>query len=61
MQFATEEAKNLRDRNMFIVLVPNKAHKAQEPPKKEDKSAANEVSASVWVQSKVSVIITMGF
>lgn len=47
MQLATEEAKNFRDRNIFIVLVPNKAQKAQEPPKKQDKSAANEVSASV--------------
>jgi translation initiation factor IF-3 len=48
-QLATEEAKNLRDRNMFIVLVPNKAiqQKAQEPPKKRDKSAVDEVSASV--------------
>ncbi|KAG6625584.1 hypothetical protein I3843_16G105800 [Carya illinoinensis] len=46
-ELATEEAKNFRDRNIFIVLVPNKAQKAQEPPKKQDKSAANEVSASV--------------
>ncbi|XP_062158051.1 translation initiation factor IF3-4, chloroplastic [Alnus glutinosa] len=48
-ELATEEAKNLRDRNMFIVLVPNKAiqQKAQEAPKKRDKSAVDEVSASV--------------
>ena len=40
MQLATEEAKNFRDRNIFIILVPNKAlqQKAQEPPKKKDKS-----------------------
>ncbi|XP_061347456.1 translation initiation factor IF3-4, chloroplastic-like [Gastrolobium bilobum] len=48
-ELATEEAKNLRDRNMFIILVPNKAaaQKTQEPPKKRDKSAADEVSVSV--------------
>lgn len=48
-QLATEEAKNFRDRNIFIVLVPNKAvlQKAQEPPKKKDKPAVNEVSAGV--------------
>lgn len=49
-ELATEEAKNFRDRNIFIVLVPNKAilQKAQEqPPKKNDKPAVNEVSASV--------------
>jgi translation initiation factor IF-3 len=49
MQLATEEVKNFRDRNIFIILVPNKAlqQKAQEPPKKKDKEAVNEVSASV--------------
>lgn len=59
MQLATEEAKNLRERNMFIVLVPNKAiqQKAQEPPKKRDKSAVDEVSASVWVRLKVSCAV----
>ncbi|XP_038891171.1 translation initiation factor IF3-4, chloroplastic [Benincasa hispida] len=49
-ELATEEAKNFRDRNIFIVLVPNKAvlQKAQEqPPKKKDKPAVNEVSAGV--------------
>ncbi|KAF9662726.1 hypothetical protein SADUNF_Sadunf18G0084300 [Salix dunnii] len=48
-QLATEESKNFRDRNAFITLVPNKAllQKAQEPPKKKDKSAADEVSAGV--------------
>ncbi|XP_054821276.1 translation initiation factor IF3-4, chloroplastic isoform X2 [Prosopis cineraria] len=48
-ELAAEESKNFRDRNIFIVLVPNKAvlQKAQEPPKKKDKSAADEVSASV--------------
>ncbi|KAM4125680.1 hypothetical protein ACJW30_01G330800 [Castanea mollissima] len=48
-KLATEEAKNFRDRNIFIILVPNKAlqQKAQEqPPKKKDKSVVNEVSAS---------------
>ncbi|BAT76162.1 hypothetical protein VIGAN_01412600 [Vigna angularis var. angularis] len=44
-----EEAKNFRDRNIFIILVPNKAavQKTQEPPKKKDKSNKDEVSASV--------------
>ncbi|KAF7806545.1 translation initiation factor IF3-4, chloroplastic-like [Senna tora] len=48
-ELATEESKNFRDRNITIVLVPNKAvlQKAQEPPKKKDKSAAEEISASV--------------
>ncbi|XP_019177965.1 PREDICTED: uncharacterized protein LOC109173148 [Ipomoea nil] len=45
---ATLESKNFHDRNMFIVLVPNKAiaQKAQEQPKKKEKSAT-EVSAGV--------------
>ncbi|XP_062078470.1 translation initiation factor IF3-4, chloroplastic [Humulus lupulus] len=50
-ELATEEAKNFRDRNIFIILVPNKTlqQKAQEPPKKKDNSneAVDEVSASV--------------
>ncbi|KAL0428089.1 UNVERIFIED_CONTAM: Translation initiation factor IF3-4, chloroplastic [Sesamum latifolium] len=48
-ELATEENKNFRDRNIFIVLVPNKAvaQKSQEPPKKKDNSVENEVSASV--------------
>ncbi|GKV42093.1 hypothetical protein SLEP1_g49538 [Rubroshorea leprosula] len=48
-ELATEESKNFRDRNIFIVLVPNKAvlQKAQEPGKKKDQSTANEVSAGV--------------
>ncbi|KAI3446724.1 hypothetical protein Pfo_003389 [Paulownia fortunei] len=46
---ATEETKNFRDRNIYIVLVPNKAvaQKSQEPPKKKDNYEVNEVSASV--------------
>ncbi|OAY31825.1 translation initiation factor IF3-4, chloroplastic [Manihot esculenta] len=48
-ELATEESKNFRDRNIFITLVPNKAvlSKTQDPPKKRDKSAVNEVSAGV--------------
>ncbi|GLT80482.1 hypothetical protein SLA2020_519200 [Shorea laevis] len=48
-ELATEEGKNFRDRNIFIVLVPNKAvlQKAQEPGKKKDQSTTNEVSAGV--------------
>ncbi|KAK6942323.1 Translation initiation factor 3, C-terminal [Dillenia turbinata] len=47
-ELATEESKNLSDKNIFIVLIPNKAalQKAQEPPKK-DKTRAAEVSPSV--------------
>ncbi|KAK6126983.1 hypothetical protein DH2020_039272 [Rehmannia glutinosa] len=47
-ELAVEEAKSFRDRNMFIVLVPNKAvvQKSQEPPKKKDDSVVDEVSAS---------------
>ena len=48
-QLAVEEAKSFKDRNIFIVLVPNKVvvQKSQEPPKKKDDAVANEVSASV--------------
>ncbi|XP_050212449.1 translation initiation factor IF3-2, chloroplastic [Mercurialis annua] len=48
-ELATEESKNFRDRTIFITLVPNKALllKPQEPPKKSDKPAVNEVSAGV--------------
>ncbi|KAG5407380.1 hypothetical protein IGI04_013499 [Brassica rapa subsp. trilocularis] len=48
-ELATEESKNFRDRNLFIVLVPNKevVRKAQEPsPKKKKKPADDEVSAA---------------
>ncbi|XP_031109209.1 translation initiation factor IF3-4, chloroplastic-like [Ipomoea triloba] len=47
-ELATLEGKNFNDRNMFIILVPNKAiaQKAQEQPKKKEKSAT-EVSAGV--------------
>jgi len=49
VQLATEETKSFRDRNIFIVMVPNKAalQKAQETPNKKDKSAADEVSVDV--------------
>ncbi|XP_047940079.1 translation initiation factor IF3-4, chloroplastic-like [Salvia hispanica] len=48
-ELAVEEAKSFKDRNIFIVLVPNKVvvQKSQEPPKKKDDAVANEVSASV--------------
>ncbi|PPD67636.1 hypothetical protein GOBAR_DD35487 [Gossypium barbadense] len=49
-ELATEESKNFKDRNIFIVLVPNKAvvQKAQQDPgKKKDKPTKNEVSAGV--------------
>ncbi|WJX96778.1 Translation initiation factor IF3-2, chloroplastic [Trifolium repens] len=53
-KLGTEEAKNIRDKNMFIVLVPNKTEmlKTQETPKKETSDeasveASDEVSVSV--------------
>ncbi|KAJ4959078.1 hypothetical protein NE237_026189 [Protea cynaroides] len=49
-ELGTEESKNLRDRNIFVILVPNKAilQKSQEqPPKKREKSEVTEVSAGV--------------
>ncbi|XP_042507846.1 translation initiation factor IF3-2, chloroplastic [Macadamia integrifolia] len=48
-ELGTEESKNFRDRNIFIILVPNKAilQKPQEQPKKREKSEATEVSAGV--------------
>lgn len=48
LQLGTEESKNFSDRNVFIVLVPNKLmlKKAQEPPKKKE-APATEVSANV--------------
>ncbi|GFP99870.1 translation initiation factor if-3 [Phtheirospermum japonicum] len=48
-ELAVEEAKSFKDRNMFIVLVPNKTvvQKSQEPPKKKDDPVVNEVPASV--------------
>lgn len=49
LQLASEENKNFRDRNIFIILVPNKAllQKAQEPPKKKEKQVVDEVSTGV--------------
>ncbi|XAR51130.1 hypothetical protein NMG60_11005677 [Bertholletia excelsa] len=48
-ELASEESKNFRDRNIFIVLIPNKAvaQKAPDQQKKKEKPAATEVSASV--------------
>ncbi|XP_004507754.1 translation initiation factor IF3-2, chloroplastic-like [Cicer arietinum] len=50
-KLGTEEAKNFRDKNIFITLVPNKVvvQKTQETPKKKDSSAADEASISVEV------------
>lgn len=47
-KLAAEESKNFRDRNIFILLIPNKTtvqQKTQEQPKKEQ---ATEVSAGIW-------------
>ncbi|KAL8497571.1 hypothetical protein ACS0TY_021054 [Phlomoides rotata] len=48
-ELAVEEAKSFKDRNIFIILVPNKAiaQKSLEPPKKKDDAVENEVSAGV--------------
>ncbi|OVA11026.1 Translation initiation factor 3 [Macleaya cordata] len=48
-ELATEESRSFRERNMFIVLIPNKVilQKAQEQPKKKEKPAVTEISASV--------------
>ncbi|XP_024979438.1 translation initiation factor IF3-2, chloroplastic-like [Cynara cardunculus var. scolymus] len=46
-ELAVEESKNFRDRNMTLVLVPNKAILQKEAPKKKEKSTETEVSASV--------------
>ncbi|RZR96956.1 hypothetical protein BHM03_00026076 [Ensete ventricosum] len=47
-KLATEETKNLRERNVFMVLMPNKVvlQKTQEQPKKKEKPVT-EISASV--------------
>ncbi|XP_028550924.1 translation initiation factor IF3-2, chloroplastic isoform X2 [Dendrobium catenatum] len=47
-ELATEESKSFSERNIYLILTPNKAalQKVQEQPKKET-SAAAEVSASV--------------
>ncbi|CAA6672243.1 unnamed protein product [Spirodela intermedia] len=50
-ELGTEESKNFSDRNVFMVLVPNKLvlKKVQEPPKKKEATATatEEVSANV--------------
>ncbi|CAI9285601.1 unnamed protein product [Lactuca saligna] len=47
-ELALEESKNFRDRNMTLVLIPNKAFLQQkETPKMKEKSIRTEVSASV--------------
>ncbi|XP_058754510.1 translation initiation factor IF3-4, chloroplastic-like [Vicia villosa] len=45
-KLATEEAKNFRDRNIFILLAPNKAE-VQKPQETPNKAAENEVSVGV--------------
>lgn len=48
-ELATEESRHFSEKMMTMVLVPNKAvlQKPQEPPKKKESPAANEISASV--------------
>ncbi|KAI3771899.1 hypothetical protein L6452_03071 [Arctium lappa] len=46
-ELGIEESKNFRDRNMFMVLIPNKVVVQKEPPKKKGKSTGTELSTSV--------------
>ncbi|KAL8128826.1 hypothetical protein V2J09_017981 [Rumex salicifolius] len=48
-ELGAQESKDFRERNIYMVLIPNKAtlQKAQEAPKKKDKLTANEVSAGM--------------
>ncbi|KVI11730.1 Translation initiation factor 3 [Cynara cardunculus var. scolymus] len=46
-ELGIEESKNFKDRNMFMVLIPNKVVVQKEPPKKKGKSTGTELSASV--------------
>lgn len=46
VQLATEEAKNFRDKNIFITLIPNKTE-VQKPQETPTKAATDEVSVSV--------------
>uniref|UniRef100_A0A7N0V638 Translation initiation factor IF-3 n=1 Tax=Kalanchoe fedtschenkoi TaxID=63787 RepID=A0A7N0V638_KALFE len=52
-ELGTEESKNFKDKNLFIVLIPNKAtiQKAQDAPKKKEKQEIPEVSAGVKSQT----------
>lgn len=45
-KLATEEAKNFRDKNIFITLIPNKTE-VQKPQETPNKAATDEVSVSV--------------
>jgi len=53
VQLATEEAKNFRDKNIFITLIPNKTEvlpnktEVQKTPETPKKAAEDEVSVSV--------------
>ncbi|KAI3513889.1 hypothetical protein L1887_12111 [Cichorium endivia] len=46
-ELGIEESKNLKDRNMFMVLIPNKIVVQKEVPKKKGKSTGKEMPASV--------------
>ena len=48
-QLGIEESKNLRDKNMFMVLIPNKVVVQKEPAKKKVKSKSTETQASASV------------
>ncbi|KAL9666656.1 hypothetical protein QQ045_000991 [Rhodiola kirilowii] len=53
-ELGTEESKNFKDKNLFIVMIPNKAtlQKAQDAPKKKEKQEIPEVPAGVQVQAQ---------
>ncbi|CDY39691.1 BnaA04g14080D [Brassica napus] len=70
-ELATEESKNFRDRNLFIILVPNKEmiRKPQEPSSRKKKKIAaenevlpaeNEVSTAAENEVSASEITTGG-
>ncbi|KAI3782091.1 hypothetical protein L2E82_12123 [Cichorium intybus] len=46
-ELGIEESKNLKDRNMFMVLIPNKVVVQKEVPKKKGKSTGKEMPATV--------------
>ncbi|CAJ2649610.1 unnamed protein product [Trifolium pratense] len=53
-KLGTEEAKNIRDKNMFVVLVPNKTE-LQKPEETPKKNAADKVSVEASDEVSVSV------
>ncbi|XP_010447681.1 PREDICTED: uncharacterized protein LOC104730236 [Camelina sativa] len=56
-ELGTEESKNFRDRNLFIVLVPNKEliRKVQEPPSKKKKKPADDEARAAGITATQDV------